>query len=114
SYTFTLLNPIANGPNQSETSATLDLSGLIKAVDFDGTTVPLVNDFKITVTDDTPVLTGQVDTAHAVDEAGLLGATTVGDLYGTGNNPGGASAVATGSLAALGAFGAAGPPFERR
>ena len=47
SYTFTLINPIDH-PGSGEDSTTLDLSALIKAVDFDGDAVTLSGDRKST------------------------------------------------------------------
>src|SRR5262249_51034401 len=67
SYTFTLINPIDDGAG----SATLDLSTLVKAVDFDGNTVALVaGDFQVTVTDDAPVSSG-VSLNRTVEEGPL-------------------------------------------
>ncbi len=99
-YTFTLLNPIDNGPNQDERSAALDLSTLIQAIDFDGDVVGLSGDFTITVSNDTPTLNDATDTSHGVDEGALA----------SGNGLGGESAttIVSGSLASLVSFGADG------
>src|SRR5579883_718221 len=109
-YQFTLINPLDNGPNQSESAATLDLSTLIKAVDFDGSTVPLSGDFKIAVVDDNPVLTSATDISGTVQE-GALASGSPGDLFGAGNEQGqsGLATVASGSIANLVSFGADGP-----
>ena len=55
-WTFTLLNPIDDAQGGAENSASLDLSGLVQAVDFDGDATTLSGDFTITVKDDVPVL----------------------------------------------------------
>ena len=95
-----------------ESSVTLDLSSLVQATDFDGDTLALSGDFKIIVTDDTPVAVSNTASA-TVDEGGLVSGTP-GDLYGTGNDPGAATS-ATGSLSGSVQFGADGPaatPFQ--
>src|SRR6202022_3866539 len=56
SWTFTLLGPLDHPTGQAENSATVDLSGLVQAVDFDGDTVTLANDFKVTIVDDVPLV----------------------------------------------------------
>jgi T1SS-143 domain-containing protein len=100
SWVFTLLEPLDDGPSQKEDATTIDLSGLVQATDFDGSPVTLANDFKITVTDDTPTLTGAV--VGGVFEGGLTATT---DPFGTGNDP----AAATASGGSLGIqFGADG------
>ena len=105
-WTFTLINPLDQPTGNGENTDTINLSGLVQAVDFDGDSVTLANDFTVTVTDDVPVLTTGTQTG-SVDEGGLTSGTP-GDLYGTGNDPGFAT-TATGSLATLVAFGADGP-----
>src|SRR3984957_10016628 len=110
SYTFTLINPLDDPSGQAENSVTLDLSGLVQASDFDGDAVMLSGDFKITVTDDVPVLTGSASSG-SVDEGGLkfgLPIISAGDFYGSGNDHGAATS-AGGSLASLVSFGADGP-----
>src|SRR5580658_5011329 len=113
SYVFTLINPIDNGASENESAATLDLSSLIQAVDFDGDVVALAGDFKITVTDDVPVLTSASDTSGSVEEGALAFASAgPGDLYGGGNDLKGAVTVASGSLANLVSFGADGHAID--
>src|SRR5712671_4403899 len=107
SWAFQLLAPIDHGAPDR----TFDLSGLVQAVDFDGSTVTLGgSDLKVTITNDTPVLTGQIDITHGVDEGALVASATGGDLYGGGNDPG--SPAVSGSLATLVALGADGPALD--
>src|SRR3984957_19135813 len=116
-WTFTLLNPLDDAPGGAENSASLDLSGLVQAVDFDGDATTLSGDFTITVKDDVPVLAPFADASGSVDEGALHYSTTVGDLYGAGNDQGDgdhdqddfATATASGSLWNLVSFGADGP-----
>ena len=103
SWLFNLLEPLDEA-SQGRDTTQIDLSNLIKAVDFDGDSVTLSGDFKITVTDDVPVLTAAA--SGAVFEAGLSSAT---DPFGTGNHAGSAS-FATEASGTLGIhFGADGP-----
>jgi T1SS-143 domain-containing protein len=84
---------------------------LVQAVDFDGSAVTLGgSDLKVTITNDTPVLTGQIDISHGVDEGALVASATGGDLYGGGNDPG--SPAVSGSLATLVSLGADGPALD--
>ncbi|MEA2997247.1 MAG: hypothetical protein QOG74_2796, partial [Alphaproteobacteria bacterium] len=109
-YVFTLVNPLDH--NGDDTSAlTLELSSLIKAVDFDGDSVALAGGFAITITNDVPVLTGAIDASGEVDEGALAASATPGDLFGDGNDQGvaGATTVVNGSVAGLVSFGADGP-----
>jgi T1SS-143 domain-containing protein len=103
SWTFKLLEPLDHPASSTpENTVTFDLSGLVQGVDFDGDVVTLASGaFKITVTDDVPVISGTV--SGSVDEGGLTAAT---DPYGTGNDAGFAT-VASGSLGVH--FGADGP-----
>ena len=105
-WTFTLINPLDESTGGGENTATIDLSGLVQGVDFDGDAVHLSGDFSVTVTDDVPVLTGS-KSSGTVNEGGLTSGST-GDLYGAGNEHSSA-VVASGSLANLVAFGADGP-----
>ena len=109
SWIFTLLEPLDNGPNQHENGSTIDLSGVVQAIDFDGDTVTLSNDFKVTVVDDTPApAAGAPGSSATVNEGGLP----------SGNEPGSAttSGAAAGSLETLVHFGADGAnattPFQ--
>ena len=98
-WTFTLLAPIDHSGSQ-----TIDLSGLVQAVDFDGDTVALAaKDLQVTITDDKPVTAAA---SGSVFEAGLTSAT---DTHGIGSHAGSASFVteASGSLGVH--FGADGP-----
>jgi T1SS-143 domain-containing protein len=105
SWTFNLLAPIDHDGAQ-----TVDLSSLVRAVDFDGDFVTLAaNELTVTINDDTPIFTGQIDTSNGVDEGALAAAAT--DLFGDGNDQGSVSAGVTGSLAALVSFGADGAAF---
>ena len=70
SWEFTLNEALDDGPNQHENGTTIDLSGLVQAVDFDGSAVTLSNDFKITVADDAPVLS-TFTLSTAIDEGAL-------------------------------------------
>ena len=95
-WTFTLLAPIDHNG-----AATLDLSGLVQAVDFDGDAVALAaKNLQVTITDDAPLLTAK---SGSVDEGGLTSAT---DPFDTGNDPGFAT-TASGSLGIH--YGADGP-----
>ena len=104
SWTFTLLEPLDDGPNQLQNGTVIDLSKLITATDFDGDSIALSNDFKITVNDDAPMLTAATVTP-TVNEGGL---TNPPNSHGTGNEPAEATS-ATGSLTSLVSFGADGP-----
>ncbi len=106
-WTFTLINPIDQQAGHGANSQTIDLSGLVQAVDFDGDTVTLSGDFSVSVKDDVPVLTG-LSVTGTVFEAGLTSGT---DSYGSGTQAGHqADPVSkTGSLASLVSFGADGP-----
>ncbi|HLH89324.1 MAG TPA: VCBS domain-containing protein [Xanthobacteraceae bacterium] len=100
-YKFTLINPL-DEPGRS--FASLDLSRLIEAVDFDGSSVTLASgSFTIAVNDDHPSIS---DVSASVFEAGLDSAT---DPFGAGNHVGSASFAteASGSLELH--FGADGP-----
>jgi T1SS-143 domain-containing protein len=111
SWTFNLLAPIDN--DGATGSATFDLSGLVKAVDFDGDTAGLTpGDITITITDDTPTLVDVTEPLGTVNEGGLSvpGQTTaqlihIGAI--TGNYQGAATS-ASGSLTELVHFGADG------
>ena len=118
-YTFQLINPL-DDPNPGaatpgaavEDSVQVDLSGLIQAVDFDGDAVTLSDGASVTVVDDVPVAVSNTSSA-TVDEGGLT-ASSPGDLFGTGNDPGAATS-ATISLSGSVQFGADGPastPFQ--
>ncbi|HLH89327.1 MAG TPA: VCBS domain-containing protein [Xanthobacteraceae bacterium] len=110
SWVFTLLAPLDDAAGQGANTATIDLSGLIQAVDAAGLIITFANDFKIVVGDDVPVLAGAA-AAGSVEEAALAGMASPGDLFGRGNDPGRANglAVVSGSLADLVSFGADGP-----
>jgi T1SS-143 domain-containing protein len=58
SWQFQDLAPIQHTPtgDNIDTLNTFDLSGLVKAVDADGDSVPLSGDFKITIIDDVPLI----------------------------------------------------------
>src|SRR6202012_510346 len=90
-YTFQLINPL-DDPNPGhatpgpavEDSVTLDLSGLIQAVDFDGDAVRLSGGASVTVIDDVPVAQGNlIENCHyasgAFSPEPYGGATTVTD-----------------------------------
>ena len=113
SWAFTLLAPLDEAPGHGANTATIDVSGLIQAVDAQGLTLTFANDFTIIVTDDVPILTASA-TSGSVEEAALAGVASPGDLYGAGNDPQHAHglAVASGSLAPLVSFGADGPAME--
>jgi len=108
-WTFTLLNPIDHPADHGENTQSIDLSGLVQAVDFDGDPLSLSRDFSVTVIDDKPELTDR-NASGGVDEGALTASSTLGDLYGNGNDIGvnGASATAGGTLSGLVAFGADG------
>ncbi len=110
SWVFTLLAPLDDASGHGANTATVDLSGLVQAVDAAGLTITFANDFKIVVTDDVPVLS-TATAGGSVEEAALAGVASPGDLYGSGHDPGHQQglAVASGSLADLVRFGAAGP-----
>ncbi|HLH92421.1 MAG TPA: hypothetical protein VKX28_28665 [Xanthobacteraceae bacterium] len=105
SWTFTLLAPVDDGPNQNESSTTIDLSGLIQAVDSHGLTIALSHDFTITIVDDAPLLDAAT-VSGAVQDSAL---TSPPDVYGAGSGALGGSPTVSGSLAALVSFGADGP-----
>ena len=102
-YTFTLESPLDHpdaghatpGPEVAD-SITLDLSGLVQAIDFDGDAITLSADFAVTVIDDIPVQHTVVPESEGeggpkglfftVDEGGLT-AGDPGDLFGSGNDP---------------------------
>ena len=71
SWTFTDLGPIDHplGDN-TEAPVTLNLSGLVQAVDFDGDHTTLANDLIVTVADDTPDLVAGT-ASGTVDEGDL-------------------------------------------
>ncbi len=109
SWAFNLLEPLDNGPNQGATATTIDLSGLVQAVDFDADPVTLANDFKITVNDDAPVVSSAPAVTATVDESGL---TNPPNTHGSGSHAGVDATSAhgdAGSLTALVNFGADGP-----
>jgi T1SS-143 domain-containing protein len=115
SFTFQLVNPLDDpDPGHStpgaatEDSVNIDLSGLVRAVDFDGDTISLSSGtpssssaFNVTVTDDVPVLVSGVAVTPAVDEGALA----------SGNDPSASFSAsgASGSLDTLVSFGADGP-----
>jgi T1SS-143 domain-containing protein len=103
-WTFQLVQPIDQAPLNG-TPVTVDLSGLIQAVDFDGSKVTLSGDFMISVADDQPVI---IAASGSVFEAGLTSAT---DSYGSGSAVGaqGDPASASGTLVHFGADGPAVP-----
>jgi hypothetical protein len=126
SWQFTLLEPIdhasptwpGSGP---EPTTILDLSGFVRAVDFDGDAISLASgtapstssDFSITITDDVPALiAGASASTGTVDEGALSfavqGSGLIGDFYGSGNDHGVATAAFSGSLSGLVSFGADG------
>ena len=114
-WTFTLLAPLDDAAGGGQNSATIDLSALVQAVDFDGDSVALSGDFQITVIDDVPVLvSGAATVTGTVDEGALTSTGSGGtDLYGNGNDHGtSATITASGSLASLVSFGADGPAFS--
>src|SRR5262249_47221861 len=94
-WTFTQYEPLDHSVS-GEDALTLDLSGLVKAVDFDNDSVALSGDLTVTVTDDVPLGALASASTGTVDEGGLASGS-VGDKYGTGNDPGSA-VVASGSL----------------
>ena len=80
---------------------------MIQATDSDGDSVTATGTLTISVIDDVPVLT-VASVTGSVDEGGLTGIASPGDLYGNGNDSG-ASLVATGTLTGNVHFGADGP-----
>ena len=117
SWTFTDLGPIDHplGDN-TEAPVTLNLSGLVQAVDFDGDHTTLANDLIVTVADDTPDLVAGT-ASGTVDEGDLRSVALGGtDTVGSGNDTGPVTTGgAAGSLNALVSFGADGPgttPFQ--
>ena len=110
SVTFTLLAPLDDGPNQNETSTTIDLSGLIEAVSGSGQTITLSKDVTVTVTDDAPVDTSALEEGP-VFEGGLRDAAHGGtDPFGNGTDSSQISVgEGAGFLNLLVAFGADGP-----
>src|SRR5262249_15564436 len=122
-WTFHLVNPIDDTIGDG-TSATIDLSGLVQAIDFDGDVLSLSSgtpsvssDFAVTVADDGPMLTnGKV--ASTVDEGGLRDKGHGGtDSYGTGNDHGftiaAGGGILAGSLNTDVSFGADGPALAK-
>jgi VCBS repeat-containing protein len=116
SWTFTDLAPINHVPfaDNGDNGNTFDLSSLVKAVDFDGDTVQLSHDFKITIIDDVPMLSSAGAVIGTVDEGGLTS-----DAIGTiGSDPGAPTTTAGGPglLNSLVNFGTDGPnataPFQ--
>ncbi len=115
-WTFTLINPIDQQAGHGANSQTIDLSGLVQAVDFDGDTVTLSGDFSVSVKDDVPVLVSKASATGTVDEGGLTQVSSGfdhdhdrgTDLYGNGNDRGAPTAV-SGTLFGLVSFGADGP-----
>ncbi len=111
SWTFHLLAPIDN--DGATGSASFDLSGLVKAVDFDGDSVGLASGgISITITDDTPTLVSATEPLATVSEGGLSvpGETTDHSVHIdaiTGNDQGAATSAA-GTLTGLVHFGADG------
>src|SRR5262249_43022919 len=85
---------------------------LVKAVDFDGSSVTLGSgDFTVTITDDAPVLTsGASAVTGTVNEGGLVSASSA-DLYGSGNEHTSATS-ATGGLSGLVRVGAHRPRLQ--
>ena len=118
-WTFTLINPIDDTAGNG-TSATIDLSGLVQAIDYDGDVLPFSSgtpsassDFTVTVADDKPVLTS-ASVSGSVDEGGLRDAAHGGtDSYGNGNDHGftiaAGGGLLSGSLNNDVSFGADGP-----
>ena len=47
-WTFTLVNPLDHPVGNGENTSTIDLSGLVQAVDFDGDSVTLSGDLAVT------------------------------------------------------------------
>ena len=87
SWSFSSLGPIdhALGDN-TEAPVTLNLSGLVQAVDFDGDHTTLANDLTVSVADDTPDVTAATATG-SVDEGGLRSTAAGGtDTFGNGND----------------------------
>ncbi|MEA2995248.1 MAG: large repetitive protein, partial [Alphaproteobacteria bacterium] len=72
SWKFTLLAPLDQPQGADEQTVTIDLSGLVQAVDSAGLTLTLVDDFKIGVVDDMPVAALGVTVSGTVATAGLI------------------------------------------
>src|SRR5262249_19359347 len=101
--------PIDHTSGHTENTQSIDLSGLVQALDFDGDPITLAHDFTVKIVDDVPVLvSGASASVGAVDEGGLDGSSHGGDLYGSGNDHG-LAVTATGPLSGLVSFGADGP-----
>src|SRR5262249_41546165 len=121
-WSFTLVNPLDHSPSPtgpdssagSETTFTLDLSGLFTAVEFDGETLALSGDVSGTIIDDSVQLVSGASSTGSVDEGALVITGTSGgtDLYGDGTDHGQSGAFVTTSghsLSGLVNFGADGP-----
>ena len=76
-YTFQLINPFDDPTGNGENSVTLNLSGLIQAVDFDGDAVTLSGGAQITVIDDVPVAQGNL-----IENGNFLGGNFAPTFYG--------------------------------
>src|SRR5262249_28324287 len=128
SWQFNLQEPLDHPASSTvNNSLTIDLSGFVQGVDFDGDTVRLASGttpsptdglFRVTVTDDSPKLTDQTNVSGSVDEGALVfspaATASPGDLYGDGNDQGqpGVSTSSASSLSGLVSFGADGPAFS--
>src|SRR5262249_49514935 len=87
SWEFDLLAPVHHNPaiDDGTNDNTLDLSSLVKAVDYDGDSVALSDDFKIIIRDDAPV---------ANDDTNSLTANTIPSVDGNVISGGSAGDVA--------------------
>src|SRR5205823_14134421 len=75
-WTFTQFEPLDHG-NAGEDLKTLDLSGLIKAVDFDNDSVTLgTGQLTVAITDDQPELVSGGVSSGSVDESGRAHVST--------------------------------------
>ncbi|MEH2570888.1 T1SS-143 domain-containing protein [Bradyrhizobium sp. AZCC 1577] len=102
-YTFTLKDQLDHAAGNGENTLSINLSSVVRFVDYDSDGVTLSGGFTITVQDDIPVQT-QNSVSGAVQEDALTDANS--NLQSIGNAEGGQTTVATGSLATLVSVGA--------
>ncbi|HUI97705.1 MAG TPA: hypothetical protein VLX44_18260, partial [Xanthobacteraceae bacterium] len=105
-WSFTLLAPVDNTNNAP---LAVDLSGLVQAVDTDGSAITLPpGDIVVTITDDAPLLVaGAPGFAGTVNEGGLASGNAPGAATSTPETPGQLDTLVT-----FGADGQNGTPFQ--
>ncbi|KRR21582.1 DUF5801 repeats-in-toxin domain-containing protein [Bradyrhizobium retamae] len=102
-YTFTLEDQLDHAAGNGENTLSINLSSVVRFVDYDSDGVTPSGGFTITVQDDIPVQT-QNSVSGAVQEDALTDANS--NHQSIGNTEGGQTTVATGSLATLVSVGA--------